>query len=79
MVLHVRELANEEGQHLSRLAKRTNNVVTLRRAQVLLHSAQGFTPPKIAELLGLTVEWVRHIINEFNASGFDSCKCRSRI
>ena len=74
MVLHVRELANEEGQRLSRLAKRTNNVVTLRRAQVLLHSAQGFTPPKIAELLGLTVEWVRHIINEFNASGFDSLK-----
>ena len=56
MVLYVRELANEEGQRLSRLAKRTNNVVTLRRAQVLIHSAQGFAPPKIAELLGLTVE-----------------------
>ncbi|MCL4316656.1 MAG: hypothetical protein M1422_00065 [Candidatus Thermoplasmatota archaeon] len=43
MVLHVREPANEEGQRLSRLAKRTNNVVALRRAQVLLHSAHGFT------------------------------------
>ena len=74
MVLHVRELANEEGQRLSRLAKRINNVVTLRRAQALLHSAQGFTSPRIAELLGLTVEWVRHIINEFNASGFDSLR-----
>ena len=74
MVLHVREPANKEGQRLSRLAKRTNNVVTLRMAQVLLHSAQGFTPPKIAELLGLTLEWVRHIINEFNASGFDSLR-----
>lgn len=41
---------------------------------MLLHSAHLFTPPKIAELLGLTVEWVRHIITEFNASGFDSLK-----
>ena len=60
MVLYVRELANEEGQLTStRLAKKTNNVVTLRRAQVHLHPAQGFIPPKIAELLGLMVEWVR--------------------
>ncbi len=78
MVLRVRELANEEGQRLSRLAKRTNNVVTLRRAQVLLLSALGFTHlPEIAELLGLTVEWVRHIINEFNARGFDSLRPRT--
>ena len=77
IVLRVRELANEEGQRLSSLAKRTNNVVTLRRAQVLLHSAQGFTPHKIAELPGLTVEWVRHIINAFNASGFDSLRPRT--
>ena len=77
MVLHVRELANEEGQHPSRLAKRTDNVVTLGRAQVLLHSAQGFIPPRIAELPGLTVEWVRHIINEFNASGFVSLRRRT--
>ena len=77
MVLRVRELANEDGQRLSRLAKRTNNVMMLRRAQVLLHSAQGFTPLKIAILLGLTVEWVRHIINEFNARGFDSLRPRT--
>lgn len=39
---------------------------------MLIRSVQGFAPPKIAELLGLTVEWVWHIIREFNASGFDS-------
>jgi transposase len=42
----------------------------MRRAQVLLHSAQGFAPPKIADLLGLSVEWVRHIIKDFNKKGF---------
>ncbi|MEM2870098.1 MAG: IS630 family transposase [Thermoplasmata archaeon] len=72
MVLHIRPISDEEGNRLSRLIKRTSNVVILRRGQVLLHSAQGFTPPKIASLLGLSVEWVRHIISEFNKSGFDS-------
>jgi transposase len=78
MVIRVRPLSNAEGKRLSRLTKRTNNVVTLRRAQVLLHSAQGFTPPKIADLLGLCVEWVRHIIKEFNTHGFDSLTPKPR-
>ena len=56
MILHSHELINEEGPRLSRLAKRTSNAVALRMSQVLLHSAHGFTPPTIAELLGLTVE-----------------------
>jgi hypothetical protein len=45
MVLHVRELANEDGQRLFRLAKRTNNVVTLKSGKVV-HSAQKFAHPK---------------------------------
>ncbi len=74
MTLYVRSLLNEEGKRLSRTARKTNNAITLRRAQVILHSAQGFTPPKIADMLGLSVEWTRHIIHEFNEKGFDSLK-----
>ena len=55
MTLHVRTLHNEEGKKLSMTARKTNNAITLRRAQVILHSAQGFTPPKIADMLGLSV------------------------
>jgi hypothetical protein len=62
MALHVRPLLNEEGKRLSRTARKTNNAITLRRAKVILHSAQGFTPPKIADMLGQSVEWTRHII-----------------
>lgn len=78
MVLHIRPISDEEGNRLSRLVKRTNNVVTMRRAHVLLHSAQGFTPPKIGELLGISTEWVRHIIKEFNDKGFDSLRPQPR-
>ena len=74
MALHVRALLNEEGKRLSRTARKTNNAITLRRAQVILHSAQGFTPPKIADMLGLSVEWTMHIIHEFNEKGFESLK-----
>lgn len=58
MVLYICELSNEERQRLSRLAMRTNNVAILRRVQVFPQWAQWFTHPKIAELLGLAVEWL---------------------
>ena len=74
MTLHVRTLLNEEGKKLSRTARKTNNAITLRREQIILHSAQGFSSPRIAIMLGLSVEWVRHIIHEFNARGFESLK-----
>ena len=41
MVIIVREVTPGEGQRLSRLASRTTYAVVLRRAHVLLHSAQG--------------------------------------
>jgi len=71
---HVSRLLNEEGKRLSRTARKTNNAITLRRVQVILHSAQGLTPPKIADVLCLSVEWRRQIIHEFNEKGFDSLK-----
>ena len=74
MALHVRPLLNEEGKRLSRTARKTNNAITLRRAQVILHSAQGFTSPKIADMLGLSVEWTRRITHEFNEKSFESLK-----
>ena len=74
MTLYVRPLLIEEGKRLSGTAGKTNNAITLRMAQVTLHSAQGFAPPKIADMLGLSVEWTGHIIHEFNEKEFDSLK-----
>lgn len=78
MVIKIREVTPTEGRRLSRLASRTTNAVVLRRAHVLLHSAQGIPPPKIADLLGLSVEWVRHIIKEFNRVGFEALDPKPR-
>ncbi|HXR21284.1 MAG TPA: hypothetical protein VN786_01900 [Acidimicrobiales bacterium] len=44
--LRVRELSNEEGNELLRIVRRSSgSVVTWRRAQMVLLSAQGMRPP----------------------------------
>ncbi len=50
----------------------------MRRAQCVLHSAQGFSPPAIADMLFMSPEWVRHILKRFNADGFESLYPRYR-
>ena len=52
MTIHVRPLRNEEGNRQSSIARKTNDTITLRRAQTVLHSAHGFSPLRIAAMLG---------------------------
>ena len=61
------ELSDAEGNRLHRLMKATRDVVVLRRAMVVMQSAQGYTPPRIAELMGLDAGYVREIVTAFNA------------
>jgi len=47
--LRVREIDDDEGQHLVRIVRRgTGSMVTWRRAQMVLLSAQGMDVPAIA-------------------------------
>ncbi len=75
MVLRV-ELSDEEGNRLRRLMKRTRDVVVLRRAMVVMQAAQGYTAPRIAELMDLNVDYVREIIKAFHQGGFESLNPR---
>ncbi len=46
----LREITSEEGNRLLRIVRRTSgSVVTWRRAQIVLLSAQGMSPPAISE------------------------------
>ncbi len=71
MVLRV-ELNDAEGNRLHRLMKATRDVVVPPRAMVVMQSAQGYTSPRIAELMGHDVGYVWEIIKAFTAGGFDS-------
>ncbi|UAK34347.1 IS630 family transposase [Nocardia gipuzkoensis] len=71
--VRVRELDDDEGRRLVRIIRRgTGSVVTWRRAQMILLSAQGMPVPKIAEVSFTSADRVRDVIHNFNADGFDS-------
>ena len=69
-LLFVRELQPDEGMRLTRLIKRSKDPVEIRRATVVLASAQGEKVRDIARLTAFTDEYVRDIINAFNERGF---------
>ena len=71
--VQVREIDDDEGQGLLRIVRRgTGSVVTWRRAQMILLSAQGMAPGKIAEVTFTSPDRVREVIHNFNDDGFAS-------
>jgi transposase len=71
--VRVRELDDEEGNRLLRIIRRgSGSVVTWRRAQMILLSAQGMPVARIAEVAFTSPDRVRDVIHNFNTDGFDS-------
>ena len=71
--LRVREIDDDEGRRLVRIVRRgSGSVVTWRRAQMVLLSAQGMDAAGIAKVAFTSEDRVRDVIRNFNADGFDS-------
>jgi transposase len=71
--LRVREIDDDEGRRLVRIIRRgSGSVVTWRRAQMVLLSAQGMDVPAIAKVAFTSEDRVRDVIRNFNADGFGS-------
>jgi transposase len=71
--LYVRDLDDGEANRLLRIVRRgKGSVVTWRRAQILLWSAQRYDVATIAKMAFTSPDRVREVINNFNADGFDS-------
>jgi len=71
--VRVREITNEEGNRLLRLVRRSSgSVVTWRRAQMVLLSAQGIDVAQIAKVAFTSPDRVREVLHNFNDDGFDS-------
>ncbi len=72
-VARVREIDEDEGQRLLRIIRRgTGAVVTWRRAQMVLLSAQGMDVAKISDVSFTSADRVRDVLHNFNADGFSS-------
>jgi transposase len=71
--LRVREIDDDEGRRLVRIVRRgSGSVVTWRRAQMVLLSAQGMSATAIAKVAFTSEDRVRDVIRNFNADGFSS-------
>jgi len=69
----VRAISNEEGQRLLRMVRRSSgSVVTWRRAQTVLLSAQGMDVPGIAKVAFTSPDRVRDVLHNVNPDGFGS-------
>lgn len=69
--IFVRELSEEERERLE-AGLRAGDAFVMRRCQILLASARGNPPPRIAENLGCASQTVRNAIRAFNERGVDS-------
>jgi transposase len=75
--VRVREITNDEGNRLLRIVRRSSgSVVTWRRAQMVLLSAQGMEVAMIAQVTFTSPDRVRDVIHNFNADGFESLQPR---
>ncbi|WP_050900528.1 helix-turn-helix domain-containing protein [Paenibacillus elgii] len=74
MTLFVRELTIEEGNKLVHIARRGTDPVEVRRALLILASAQKMKVPEISSLYHISGEHIRKIIHRFNTEGIDSLK-----
>jgi transposase len=71
--VRVREIDDDEGRRLVRIVRRdSGSVVTWRRAQMVLLSAQGMDVAGIAKVAFTSEDRVRDVIHNFNADGFSS-------
>ena len=71
--VQVRAIDNDEGNRLLRIVRRSSgSVVTWRRAQMVLLSAQGMDVPAIAQVTFTSPDRVRDVLHNFNLDGFDA-------
>ncbi|MFF3878243.1 IS630 family transposase [Streptomyces sp. NPDC001978] len=68
----VRSVSMEEGRRLQQISRTAKDPVRLRRAIVVLMSAQGQTVKDITSLMQVGEDYVRDVIHAFNERGFDA-------
>ncbi len=69
--IFVRELSEEERERLE-AGLRSKDAFVMRRCQILLASAGGKSPPRIAQSLGCASQTVRNAIRAFEERGLDA-------
>ena len=78
MCLFARDLSDHEGRQIQKILRSSRDRTKLRRAQVVLLSAQGMKVAQVAKNTYLHPEYVRELIRRFNSEGLNLFKERPR-
>lgn len=76
MCIYVRDITNEEGVQLKRILRRSNDSFRVKRAQVILASAQKMKVPEIANSFGFSSDYVSYVVHGFNEIGFEALESK---
>jgi transposase len=74
--VRVRPLRPHEGKKLVALLRHSRDAIAVRRAEIILRSAQGERPDAIAAGLHFSADYVRKVIHRFNDDGLASLKAQ---
>jgi transposase len=74
--VQVRPLRPYEGQKLVRMLRQSQDAIAVRRAEIVMRSAQGESAPEIAQQLYFTADYVRKVIHAFNEQGLEVLKAK---
>lgn len=69
-MVFARPISPQEGQRLQRLARRSRDACTARRAAIVLCSAQEMSVPQIAGTVFADPGHIRSVLKDFNQRGF---------
>src|SRR6185295_18280904 len=66
--IFIRPLTDDERRHLE-ANRRTADACRVRRAHIVLASAQKLSPKPLAQLVGCSIQTVRNVLQAFNTRG----------
>ena len=76
MTLRIRDVTNEEGNKLRTIVRHGKDPIEVKRAQVILASAQGFTVQYISRFSLMTEDYIRTLIHQFETDRLAMVKPR---
>ena len=76
MCIYVRNITNEEGTELKAILRRSDDAIKVKRAQIILASAQKRRVPEISRYFGFSRDYVCDIIHDFNKVGFQALESK---
>jgi len=71
MSIYVRDLTKKEGNKIQTILRKGKERTSLRRAQVIIMSAQGMKVREIAPCVYLSQKYIRKLIGRFNKEGIE--------